>query len=577
MSILNSIVVTSSNLRDDCKDTAVYSFNDKYFLLKLSTLQNDSHFLTISILGDAQNLFEESNMFCFTSKVTSNDSLRELFIPHEINLKELLTKSNVKIELAERGYPKQIYCENQKKLIMYSMQYFSITANTVLKLKYELENSVDNNVLDPLEIYQKIEEKVDEHQASVDKNQLNIELTKINENLSIFSEKMKEYVNSELLNIKENCTAISNKASSSYDSLKVRLDELQSKLESTISNLNNLNLEKASSFNQVTIDSSFLTLKPVDFRATESVSSLRGSQSTANFAGGNNQEIVVPKYEPEQTVYFHAFPITCLVEVDNSKYAVGDANGEITMRNKLDHSVLFSKVKGHNSAVRCMLVSYDDLVTGGSDNIIKVWKISKNFSLMRTIEAHKGRIWSLYKISESIISCGEDKKIKIWDSHFYQEILTLDGHEKTVTDLLEVNSSLLSVSIDQSIRIWSLETLSEIKKITENSPILCCSHAEINKAFAIGKENGEVCIIKNDNMTRTHCLRPHHYAVCKIINLRNNHICYSSKEGQIIIWDIEKRTYANCTGHEGSVFALTNLSSYEVLSGGEDCKLMIWK
>lgn len=62
--------------------------------------------------------------------------------------------------------------------------------------------------------------------------------------------------------------------------------------------------------------------------------------------------------------------------------------------------------------------------------------------------------------SKYIISCSEDKTIKIWNYETYSLINTLSNHTESATSLEHIANTkfILSGSIDKSIKIWNYET-----------------------------------------------------------------------------------------------------------------------
>jgi len=54
------------------------------------------------------------------------------------------------------------------------------------------------------------------------------------------------------------------------------------------------------------------------------------------------------------------------------------------------------------------------LVSGSFDKLIKIWNYT-NGNCLKTLNGHKGNIYSLIKINENqFLSGGADKSIKMW-------------------------------------------------------------------------------------------------------------------------------------------------------------------
>ena len=90
------------------------------------------------------------------------------------------------------------------------------------------------------------------------------------------------------------------------------------------------------------------------------------------------------------------------------------------------------------------------------DAYIYLWDFDKGQMLSR-IEGHRGAVRSLkFTADNSLISCGNDGTIIIWNTDDYSQANILKGHTKPVSSILLTNddSSIISGSWDGTIRIW---------------------------------------------------------------------------------------------------------------------------
>ena len=88
-------------------------------------------------------------------------------------------------------------------------------------------------------------------------------------------------------------------------------------------------------------------------------------------------------------------------------------------------SRLFAKpflgaLEGHVDGISCLATSAKSLVTivsGSCDGVVKVWDLS-NFECQVSVQAHAGFVRGVCVNSNGnlIISCGDDKTVKIWSS-----------------------------------------------------------------------------------------------------------------------------------------------------------------
>jgi WD40 repeat protein len=67
----------------------------------------------------------------------------------------------------------------------------------------------------------------------------------------------------------------------------------------------------------------------------------------------------------------------------------------------------------HDGGVNCLLLaSSNQLVSGGKDGHITRWKGQER---VKSIPAHRGVIYGILEVGESLISCSRDKSIKVWE------------------------------------------------------------------------------------------------------------------------------------------------------------------
>ena len=116
-------------------------------------------------------------------------------------------------------------------------------------------------------------------------------------------------------------------------------------------------------------------------------------------------------------------------------------------------------VKIHDKQINLISKTPSDNFMIAVDTSIKF--LNSNFELIYEIpNAHEERIiYSLFKNETTLITCSEDKSIKIWikqnDNSFIEKISINDAHEHHVRHLIFTsNNYLISCSWDKTIKIW---------------------------------------------------------------------------------------------------------------------------
>lgn len=121
---------------------------------------------------------------------------------------------------------------------------------------------------------------------------------------------------------------------------------------------------------------------------------------------------------------------------------------------------LFYKVK-NNFIDLFFVVDGSYCLTCGSDKKIKLWNPYRSL-LLKTYGGHGNEVLDVSGSCDSshIISCSSDKSVILWDVSTGQPIRRLRGHASTVTCIKfnEESSIAISGSLDNTVMIWDLKS-----------------------------------------------------------------------------------------------------------------------
>ena len=115
----------------------------------------------------------------------------------------------------------------------------------------------------------------------------------------------------------------------------------------------------------------------------------------------------------------------------------------------------------HAGSVHCVTTvpGTDDLISGGFDNIVKLWRRvnpTADYYCVRTFEGHSSFVVSVAVMDNlNIVSGSVDKTVKIWSLITGKCLYTLSGHTDVVFGVAVLPcNEIVSVSDDQTVKVW---------------------------------------------------------------------------------------------------------------------------
>ncbi|KAL6305276.1 phospholipase A-2-activating protein [Sparassis latifolia] len=174
-------------------------------------------------------------------------------------------------------------------------------------------------------------------------------------------------------------------------------------------------------------------------------------------------------------------------------------------------------------------------VTGGQDSIINIYSLANttgepNFSLL----GHTENVCALHTGPDGeIISGSWDRTAKVWRD--FQLAFDLKGHQQSVWAVLAVDGrQFLTGSADNTIKLWNQH------KNVRTYP----GHTQAVRGLTLITDIG--------------------FASC-------------SNDSEIRIWTMEGDVVYTLSGHTSFVYSLSVLPSGDIVSGGEDRTVRIWR
>ena len=284
--------------------------------------------------------------------------------------------------------------------------------------------------------------------------------------------------------------------------------------------------------------------------------------------------------------------ITKIIQIKSTENMLASAqmNGIINIWD-LNTKKIEIELKGHKSAVWALIENSDGyLISGGSDNIIKIWDFKNNKDSLINIKGHKGTINCIYEFEkDKIISGTDDTSVKIWKFDInnkknpYQCILNLfdpnNSKIKCLIYLAKVNA-IFTGNDDNSIKIYSLSQSTQyITNILEghNCTVWCLLPLYEDTMLASGSSDNSIKIWDLINMRCLYSLEGHENTISSLFLFKNEYLGSSSWDTTCKIWNLETR---NCLytlkGHKDIVWCFIELKNMELASCSNDKSIIIW-
>ena len=267
-----------------------------------------------------------------------------------------------------------------------------------------------------------------------------------------------------------------------------------------------------------------------------------------------------------------------------TKLDAGDDSADLTSSTafKLRNA---QTLKGHTSEVYRVAFSPDgnSIVSGGNDNKVRTWD-AKTGKGKLTLTGHSKLVNSVgYSPNgRNIVSGSWDKTIKVWDANTGKEKLTLRGHTGSVTSVAYSpnGNRIASGSYDKTVKIWDAQTGKfKITISAHKGLVYSIAFSPDGNSIVSGSSDGTLKIWNALTGREKLTLKGHSGSVRSVaFSSDGNRIVSGGIDGTVKLWDAgtgkEKTTFK---GHSGGVFSVAFCNDgNSIVSGGDDKYLRIW-
>jgi len=247
-----------------------------------------------------------------------------------------------------------------------------------------------------------------------------------------------------------------------------------------------------------------------------------------------------------------------------------------------DESIMTLRVGSLHRAV----VSQDGkrIITCGDDKTIKVWDLASGEEL-RTLRGHNGSIYALAVSPDGkyIASGGDEGIIKLWNAQTGAEVMTLrEGQSAVLAVAFKPDGRQLasgSNSYDGIIILWDAETGAQLKTFRGQREINALAFSPDGKHIISGSGDWTIKLWDVQTGAEMSTLRGHGNWVRDVgFSPDGKRIASGSWDESIKVWDAKTEdTLTTIAGHHGPVLSVAFSPDGQLIaSGGYDNTVRIW-
>eukprot|EP01119_Soliformovum_irregulare_P017536 TRINITY_DN5232_c0_g4_i1.p1 TRINITY_DN5232_c0_g4~~TRINITY_DN5232_c0_g4_i1.p1 ORF type:complete len:404 (-),score=108.08 TRINITY_DN5232_c0_g4_i1:14-1225(-) len=113
----------------------------------------------------------------------------------------------------------------------------------------------------------------------------------------------------------------------------------------------------------------------------------------------------------------------------------------------------------HESPIRCVAANGDVLVSGGQDDIVKVYDLARRVQRISLMK-HSGTIAAVKFSGNYLLSAGEDGVIAVWRMSNWECVREMKGHKHPIItmEVHPTGKALISLDSDRTLILWNLIT-----------------------------------------------------------------------------------------------------------------------
>ncbi|OMJ93875.1 hypothetical protein SteCoe_3067 [Stentor coeruleus] len=280
-------------------------------------------------------------------------------------------------------------------------------------------------------------------------------------------------------------------------------------------------------------------------------------------------------------LYGHQGSVEAVELTYDNKYIISGSSD----RSILIWSVLFKRpigmLLGHSDEVICLALTsdYSKILSGSLDKTAKLWNFETRMEIS-TFFGHSEQINSVLFVEskELVLTGSKDKSIKIWRYSGFI-VATLVGHLKPVNCCAAIGNYIISCSDDKTLKLWDIENMSFGRNITTGfDKIVSCAASSDGRRFAFAETHNRIQVWDTITMQPIFDLNDRKLIVCIKFTGDSKSLISCSDDYYIYIWnlDLRVRDFAIRFFPKKPTAFSVNYNGTLIITGLGDKSIKIW-